>query len=196
MKNRAVFLDRDGTINRDVGYPSHFGQIHIYPSSYKAVRKINQAGFLAVVITNQSGIGRGFLSEEDLESLHQKMSESFNARMARIDGFFHCPHYLSSSVARYNIDCSCRKPNPGMGLQAASALDIDLNRSYMIGDKVEDILFGMRIQTKPILVLTGYGKESLARLQKEGITPAYVARHLLQAVEWILKNEKIPDSIR
>ena len=196
MKKRAVFLDRDGTINEDVGYPSNSGQVHIYPSSYEAVKKINQAGFLAVVITNQSGIGRGLLSEEDLESIHQKMRESFKAHKAQIDGFFYCPHYLSSAISRYNADCACRKPHPGMGLQAASALGIDLAGSYMIGDKVEDIQFGLSIRAKPILVLTGYGKKSLATLKKEGISPAHVAQNLLQAVDWILEYEKALGSIK
>jgi D-glycero-D-manno-heptose 1,7-bisphosphate phosphatase len=196
MKKRAVFLDRDGTINEDVGYPSHFSQVHIYPSSYEAVKKINRAGLLAVVITNQSGIGRGLLSEDDLESIHQKMRDSFNAHNARIDGFYYCPHYISSAISRYDVDCSCRKPHPGMGLRAASALGINLAESYMIGDKVEDVQFGLNIQAKPILVLTGYGIKSLATLQKQRISPAHVAQNLLQAVDWILEYEKPPGSVR
>jgi D-glycero-D-manno-heptose 1,7-bisphosphate phosphatase len=196
MKKRAVFLDRDGTINEDVGYPSSFGQVHIYPSSYEAVNKINRAGFLAVVITNQSGIGRGLLSEIDLESIHQKMRDSFAAHNARIDGFFYCPHHISSAISQYDVDCLCRKPHPGMGFRAEAALGIDLAGSYMIGDKVEDIQFGLNIRAKPILVLTGYGKKSLATLQKKGISPAHVAQNLLQAVDWILECDKTSGSIK
>lgn len=189
-KKRAVFLDRDGTINEDVGYPSCTSQIKIYPSSYSAVRKINRAGFLAVVVTNQSGIGRGILTEEDLRTIHQNMTASFRDRKARIDAFYYCPHYSLSSSSRYRKDCSCRKPHPGMALRAAKEWGIDVSRSYMIGDKVEDIVFGLKIRATPILVLTGFGKESLPVLREEGKEPAFVAPHLLEAVNWICKMEK------
>jgi D-glycero-D-manno-heptose 1,7-bisphosphate phosphatase len=191
MKRRAVFLDRDGTLNEDIGYPSNSGHILIYPFSFEAVKKINGAGFLAIVITNQSGIGRGLLTERDLESIHQNMKASFAANGARLDAFYYCPHYLDSLDPKYRDDCACRKPFPGMGLQAAAALDIDLGKSYMIGDKVEDILFGINLQSRPVLVLTGYGKDSLLALQKQGNAPAHVAADLLEAVNWILDREKI-----
>lgn len=190
MKNRAVFLDRDGNINKDVGYPNSSDLIEIYPYSYEAVRKINQAELLAVIATNQSGIGRGLIEEAELLNIHQKMKEDLACRNAYIDGIYYCPHFLSSKISEYNKDCSCRKPFPGMALQAAAELDIDLSRSYMVGDKVEDILFGVNIKAKPILVLTGYGEKSLYSLEEQGIVPAYVAKNLLAAVEWILKNEK------
>lgn len=191
MKKRAVFLDRDGTLNEDIGYPSSSSQILIYPFSFEAVKRINRAGFLAIVITNQSGIGRGLLTEGDLESIHKNMKASFAANGASLDAFYFCPHYLDSSDPKYRDDCSCRKPFPGMALQAASALDIDLQKSYMIGDKVEDILFGVNIQSQSVLVLTGYGRDSLLALQEQGINPAYVAPDLLEAVNWILDREKI-----
>jgi D-glycero-D-manno-heptose 1,7-bisphosphate phosphatase len=193
MKNRAVFLDRDGNINKDVGYPSSYDQIEIYPYSYEAVQKINRADFLAVITTNQSGIGRGLIEEAELQDIHQKMREDFARRNARIDGIFYCPHFISSQIPEYNIDCSCRKPFPDMALRAAAEMSIDLSRSYMVGDKVEDIQFGVNIEAKPILVLTGYGEKSLRILEEQGIVPAYVAKDLLAAVEWILKNEKDRD---
>jgi D-glycero-D-manno-heptose 1,7-bisphosphate phosphatase len=195
MKKRAVFLDRDGNINEDVGFPSHFNQVNIYPYSFEAVKKINRAGFLAVIITNQSGIGRGFLTELNLRDIHQKIEVAFSKHNAFFDGIYYCPHYLSSSTPLYRKDCSCRKPNPGMALQAASDLNIDLNNSYMIGDKVEDILFGLNIKATPILVLTGFGQKSLSALKEQEIQPGYVAQNLLDAVNWILKTEKIELSI-
>lgn len=195
MKKRAVFLDRDGNINQDVGYPSQFSQINIYPYSFEAVRKINKAGFLAVIATNQSGIGRGFLTEINLHDIHQKIKAAFAKHNAYFDGIYYCPHYLSSSNPIYRKDCSCRKPKPGMALQAASDLNIDLKNSYVIGDKVEDILFGVNIEACPILVLTGFGQKSLSILKEKGIHPGYVAQNLLDAVNWILKTEKIDRSI-
>lgn len=190
-KKRAVFLDRDGTINEDVGYPNQFSQINIYPYSFEAVRKINQAGFLAVIVTNQSGIGRGFITEGELQVIHQKLESAFSKHKARLDGIYSCPHYLLSSDPLYRKNCSCRKPNPGLALQAASELNVDLESSFMIGDKVEDILFGCNIKASPILVLTGFGQKSLSELNKRRIQPAFVAQNLLEAVNWILKREKI-----
>jgi len=187
MKKRAIFLDRDGTINEDVGYPGHFSQVHIYPYSIEAVRKINRAGLLAVVVTNQSGVGRGFFTEAALRKLHRKMNEEFISRQARLDRIYYCPHHVGSALPEYSLDCTCRKPFPGLGLRAAEELDIDLHRSYMIGDKVEDILFGRNIGARPVLVLTGYGRQAQGRLQEEGILPAFTGRTLSEAVDWILE---------
>lgn len=193
MKKKAVFLDRDGTINRDVGYPDSFSVIDIFPYSFEAVRKINEAGLLAVIVTNQSGVGRGLIVEKNLHDIHQKLRNSFAEHKAHFDGIYYCPHYLSSSSPQYRKDCQCRKPNPGMALQAATDLNIDVKKSYMVGDKVEDILFGLNIKAKSILVLTGFGRESFPKLRKRGLKPSYVAQNLLDAVNWILREEKNPD---
>jgi len=190
MKRKAVFIDRDGTINRDVGYPSSYSVIDIYPFSFKAVKKIKQAGLLAVIITNQSGIGRGLIEEENLHDIHNKLNDDFKRHGVSFDGIYYCPHYVFSKTAKYRKECSCRKPNPGMGRLAAKDLQIDTSLSYMIGDKVEDILFGININASVILVLTGYGQESRKKLEDKGIQPAYVAKNLLDAAEWIVDQEK------
>lgn len=189
-KRRAVFLDRDGTINEDVGYPGRYDQVRIYPYSFEAVRRINEAGLAAVVITNQSGVGRGFFTEDDLRVVHEKMAKAFQDENARLDGIFYCPHFFSSASPESGADCACRKPFPGMALKAREALDLDLEGSYMVGDKVEDIRFGLNIGATPVLVLTGYGRSSLANLKDEGLEPAYAAPDLLDAVQWILRREK------
>jgi len=187
-------MDRDGTINKDVGYPDSFDLVEIYPFSFEAVRKINRAGFLAVIITNQSGVGRGLIQEKKLKNIHNKLKAAFFLKNARIDGIYYCPHYKLSKIADYRINCLCRKPNPGLAQKAARDLNIDLSNSFMIGDKVEDILFGINIGAKPILVLTGYGKQSLPVLNEKGIKPSWIASNLLAGVNWILKdeNKKIP----
>lgn len=190
MKRRAVFLDRDGTINKDVGYPHSFNLIEIYPYSFEAVKKINSSGLLAVIVTNQSGVGRGLIDIENLHGLHQKLIETFAQHDAYFDGIYYCPHFFPSSLPEYNKDCRCRKPFPGMAYQAASDLDIDLEHSYMVGDKAEDVLFGLNIKAQPILVLTGFGKNTLLQLKKEDIKPAHVAPTLMDAVNWILIKEK------
>ncbi|MGD2294254.1 MAG: HAD family hydrolase [Candidatus Aminicenantes bacterium] len=190
QKRKAVFLDRDGTINRDVGYPNSYGLIEIFPYSFKAIRLIREAGLLAVIITNQSGVGRGLIEEDTLLDIHARMDSEFARHGSSFDGIYYCPHYTLSNNPEYRQDCSCRKPNPGMGERAAAELDIDTAFSYMIGDKVEDILFGINIKAKPILVLSGFGQESLRKLENKDIHPAYVAQTLLDAARWIVKQEK------
>ena len=188
MKKRAVFLDRDGTLNDDVGYPGSYGRVSVFPYSFDAVRKINAAEMLAVVIPNQSGVGRGYFSEDDLREIHRRMAEEFASRGARLDGFYFCPHYPLSADPLYRLDCVCRKPGPEMGLRAARDLDIDLGSSYMVGDKVEDVQFGRNIGAVPVLVLTGYGRESAKQLREEGRPPAHIGATLLEAVDWILED--------
>ena len=190
MTKRAVFLDRDGTINKDVGYPGSYDAIQVYPFSFEAVRKLNHAGFITVVVTNQSGVGRGLIDESILKDMHAKMQEDFKAQNARLDGMYYCPHFISSVYPEYNKDCECRKPKPGMALKAASELDVDTTRSYMIGDKAEDILFGMNIKAIPILLLTGHGMRAQRELKDMGKEPAYVAENLLEATDWILAQEQ------
>ncbi len=190
MKRRAVFVDRDGTINEDVGYPRRYDQVRIYPYSFEAVRKLNAAGLVVVVITNQSGVGRGFFTEDELHVIHDRMREDFLAAGARIDAVYYCPHFSGSPSPSYDIDCACRKPFPGMAIRAREELGLDLEGSYMVGDKVEDVRFGLNAGARPILVLTGYGEATRDALRKEGIAPAHVAPDLGKAVEWILERER------
>jgi D-glycero-D-manno-heptose 1,7-bisphosphate phosphatase len=189
MKKRAVFLDRDGTINRDVGYPNSFGMVEIFPYSFDSVRKINEAGFLSILVTNQSGIGRGFIEEKNLHDIHRKLRHAFAEKRATLDGIYYCPHDKNSGIQEYRKDCDCRKPNTGMAQQAVRDFNIDTAKSYMIGDKAEDIKFGINIQATPILLLTGFGRKSLQRLKEQGIKPAHVAETLKEAVDWILERE-------
>jgi D-glycero-D-manno-heptose 1,7-bisphosphate phosphatase len=192
MKNRAIFLDRDGTLNRDVGYPSDFRQIHLYPFSFGAVRAIRRLGFLPVVVTNQSGIGRGLIPEPALRDIHRRLAALMKKNRAGLAGIYYCPHYVAPADPRYSRDCACRKPKPGMGRRAAADLNLDLRSSYMIGDKVEDILFGRAIGAVPVLVLTGYGRKSRAAFQarRAGPGPAHVTRDLGTAVRWIERRER------
>lgn len=190
MKRRAIFLDRDGTINEDVDYPSHFSRVPIFPWSFEAIRRVNRAGFLAIVVTNQSGVGRGLLDEDALLDIHRCMSESFAQNRAHLDAFYYCPHYDLSANPVYRKNCACRKPSPGMGHRAAADFGLDLSGSYMIGDKVEDIHFGYNLGAIPILVLTGFGKDSAIKLKESGREPAHTAQDLLHAVDWILEKEK------
>jgi D-glycero-D-manno-heptose 1,7-bisphosphate phosphatase len=196
MKRRAIFLDRDGTLNKDVGYPNCFDAIEVYPYSYEAVRRINHSGLLAVVVTNQSGVGRGLIEEKALREIHLKMRDLFDKNNARLDAFYYCPHYINSIDPRYRLDCACRKPNPGMAIKASEDLNIELKGSYMVGDKMEDIEFGFRFDAIPVLLLTGHGQKALRNLPEKGLQPAHVAKNLLEAVDWILKNEEVSSKTR
>ncbi|OQB54630.1 MAG: D-glycero-beta-D-manno-heptose-1,7-bisphosphate 7-phosphatase [Candidatus Aminicenantes bacterium ADurb.Bin147] len=190
MKQPAVFLDRDGTIVDDAGYASRFDQMVIFPQSFEAVRRLNEAGLPVVVVTNQSGIGRGYLTEDELADIHSRLAESFAAAGARLDAFYSCPHFAASRDPRYGRECGCRKPLPGLGLQAAAELSLDLARSYMIGDKADDIRFARAIGATPVLVLTGYGRGARDLLEKGTDPLPAVAADILEAVGWILSREK------
>jgi histidinol-phosphate phosphatase family protein len=184
-KFSAVFMDRDGTINEEVSYLSRMEQLRLYPQTVEAVRLINAAGMKAVVVTNQSGIARGYFTEEFVWSVHERINELLAVQGARIDGFYVCPHHPVYGNGIYKQECSCRKPRPGMLLRAAAELNIDLSRSYMVGDMLKDIEAGKSAGARAVLVRTGYGS-NIVRTDM----PAFIADDVLEAVQWILKDRK------
>lgn len=179
---RAVFLDRDGTLNEDTGYPADFRQVHIYPAAFEAVRALRQAGFAAIVVTHQSGLGRGYFDAAEIEDLHRRFAGEFARRGAALDGLYSCPHAPDAAEPA----CECAKPRPGLGLQAARELGLDLGSSFMVGDKTDDVLFGLAIGAAPVLVLTGYGRRAAADLAARGVRPAHTAPDVLAAASWII----------
>lgn len=187
MLKPAVFFDRDGTLIEEKEYLRRAEDIFVYPEALSAVRKINQSGALAVVITNQSAVARGFLTEEQLQELHRLLADVFRENGARIDAFYYCPHHPEAGEGPYTQACTCRKPEPGLLLQAAQDLEIDLASSYFIGDRFLDVETARRAGCRPVLVKTGYGAKEL---QLSGETPPpgpdYIADSILDAVEWIL----------
>lgn len=182
-KDRAVFLDRDGTINEEVGYLSRIEQLKLFPATFEAIRMINESGMKAVVITNQSGIARGFFNEDFIDTVHNLINEMLREKDAFIDRFYYCPHHPTEGNGAYKTDCDCRKPEPGMLLKAAEEMDIDLSRSYMVGDMPKDIQAAMRAGVKGILVRTGYGENVISAGR-----PVYIAQDILDAVKWIMKD--------
>ncbi len=184
-KSPAVFLDRDGTLNEDVHYLSRMEQLRIYPQSGEAIRLINAAGMKAIVVTNQSGIARGYFTEAFVRSVHDRINELLAAEGARIDGFYVCPHHPVYGIGIYKQHCDCRKPEPGLLLRAAAEMNIDLSRSYMIGDMLKDIEAGKKAGARGILVKTGYG----ANVVRTDM-PAYIAEDILDAVQWIMRDRK------
>jgi len=188
MKNRAVFLDRDGTINAEVGYLDSFEKLVIIPAAYEAVQRINRLGFKAIVITNQSGVARGLFDEDFVRRLHRHISHLFQSRGAVIDGFYYCPHHPTEGKGPYLRQCECRKPAPGLLLKAAREWNIDLGASYMVGDQAKDVELIKRVGGKGILISTGPGPEA----ETLACEPDFLASDILEAVKWIegdLKGE-------
>ena len=185
-KVEAVFLDRDGTINEEVEYLDSLDRLHVFPEAFEAVRLINQSGLKTIVITNQSGIGRGFFDEAFVGRVHEEMRSLFLKEGAVIDSFYYCPHHPTEGMGQYRQVCSCRKPEPGLLIKAAEDLGIDLSRSYMIGDRTKDVEVGQRTGAKGILVQTGYGKVA----DMGSIHPDYIAQDILAAVKWLLSDRE------
>jgi D-glycero-D-manno-heptose 1,7-bisphosphate phosphatase len=184
----AVFLDRDGTLNREVDYLSRADEFEFLPGVPTALARLAQAGFALVVVTNQSGIARGKLDEATLGEIHRRMEQELAAEGVQLDGIEFCPHHPKVGPPAYRRTCGCRKPAPGMLLVAAAAHDLDLARSWTIGDSGRDLEAGHAAGTRAILVLTGKGRQELARLEGEGARPGLVAEDLVAAVELILAS--------
>ncbi len=181
MKNRAVFLDRDGTVCEDVNYLARAADLRLFPFAAKAVKLLNQNSFLVILITNQSGIARGFFGENDLRLIHQKLEEKLAESGAKLDAIYFCPH-------NSNDNCACRKPKTGMINEALDDFEIDLENSWMIGDKAIDVETGFNAGTKTALVLTGYGREEMSNLKKE---PDFIAENLLEAAIFLNRQSSV-----
>jgi D-glycero-D-manno-heptose 1,7-bisphosphate phosphatase len=186
----AVFLDRDGTFNEDVGYLDRVERLRLFPWSIDAVRLLNRAGFAVAMVTNQAGIARGMLTEAVVRELHDHIDSEVRAAGARIDGWYYCPHHPDGSVAEYRVSCECRKPEPGMLRRAAGDLALDLARSYVVGDRWLDIRLGHAVGAHGVMVRTGYGATEERVAPPDGVRASTVVDNLIQAVGWILRHHR------
>lgn len=178
---RAVFLDRDGTINIEKEYLYQAAEFEFIPGATEAIRLLNQAGMLVVVVTNQSGVARGYYTEEDVENLHRHIDRELESCGAHVDAWLYCPHHPTGRGS-YGLPCNCRKPLPGMLQDAARRYGIDLEKSAIIGDKRADIEAGLAAGCRTILVRTGYGAE-----EEQYVGPqTTVCDDLLSAVKFML----------
>ncbi len=182
---RAVFLDRDGTLLEEGNYVDRLDRLTFFPYSIDAVRALNAAALAVVVVTNQSGVARGMYGEDFVRESHRYIDEKLRAGGARVDGYYYCPHHPEGSVEAFRVDCECRKPKPGQLRQAALDLQLDLTRSFLVGDRWKDIEAGEAVGARGILVRTGYGRESAATVQSGN---AIIVDNLIQAVTWILRH--------
>ncbi len=194
----GVFLDRDGTINEDRGYIGDPAEVVLIKGSAEAIRRLNKRGIPVIVLTNQSGIGRGYYDKKELEAVNRRLDKLLAGKGAHVDGIYYCPH-------RPDENCGCRKPGTKLLDEAARAHGIDLSRSVMVGDKVSDMELARRAGMKRVLVLTGYGSIALEEVRQgtggaEGLGGFggdgrgladldLVATDLAEAIDWILSED-------
>ena len=187
---RAVFMDRDGTVAEEVGYVNHVSRVRLLPGSAQAIQRIREAGFLAVVVTNQSGVAREYFEETLVGRVHERLAELLTREGAALDAIYYCPHHPREGEPPYRRECDCRKPRPGLLTRAAAERQIDLARSYMVGDGIVDVGAGVSVGATTILVLTGYGRGLLEhRRSRWTVQPDHIAEDLPSAVSWILQRE-------
>jgi len=192
-KSRAVFLDRDGTLIEEKGYISDPSQVSFFQRAVETILALNQSPFLAIMISNQSGVARGYFTESSVCEIHSHIQSLLETRGAYLDGIYYCPHLPEGAIPEYRIQCSCRKPGIGMVEAAQRDFGIERQGSYLIGDKLADIETAGRAGLTGMLVLTGYGTTEWERHVREGTGPGphLVCKDLWTAVEWIMRKENI-----
>lgn len=163
---KTIFLDRDGTINVEKNYLHKIEDFEFENRAIEALKILSDLGYQLIVVTNQSGIARGYYGEEDLEKLNNYMMEELKKNGVEITACYFCPHHLEKGVGKYRVECECRKPNPGMLLKGINEYQVDIKNSYMVGDRQSDLEAGIRAGVKPILVKTGYGKNQIPNLDE------------------------------
>ena len=187
MKRPAVFIDRDGTISEEVGYVNHPSRFRVFPYSAEAIRILNNNGWLAIVITNQAGVARGYFSEELIASVHDRLKSDLEN--AKLDAIYYCAHHPSVGEPPYRFDCDCRKPKPGLIERAAKDFEIDVGASWMVGDRYSDVELARNAGLRSAFVLSGYGRgewEYQRNTWKH--EPDVVCEKLLEAVKAIVKG--------
>ena len=183
----AVFLDRDGTMNVDVGYLDRVERFALFPWTLDAVRLLRNSGYYVVIVTNQSGVARGMVAEMFIEEIHQLMQDDLAMVGSQLDGLYYCPHESDALVREYRMECDCQKPKSGLIDRAVADLDIDVSRSFVVGDKWSDIGLAQNVGARGVLVRTGYGW-SQEQHPVEGVVPEAVVDTLMDAVGWIIRH--------
>ena len=186
---RAVFIDRDGTISEEVGYVNHVSRYRVFPFAAEALRTLHEAGWLAILVTNQAGVARGYFAEELIGQVHARLAEELERDGARLDAVFYCPHHPSVGEPPYRLDCDCRKPKPGLIQGAAREFGLDLRRCWMVGDRYSDVELARNAGVRSAFVLTGYGRGELEyQSHAWAQQPDLVAENLLEAARKIVEE--------
>ncbi len=196
--NKAVFLDRDGTVNEEVGYLIDLGKLRLIEGAGTAIRRLNDAGFKVVLVTNQSGVARGYFPEALVHEAHERLDDMLRRFGARIDAVYYCPHHPTAGNSEYTRDCDCRKPRTGLIDRAAQDLSIDRNHSYMVGDKWSDVELGQRAGVHAILVRSGFAPDDPGNKRPHQLVdPDFFAHTIVEAVDWIIgREQEIVDGTR
>jgi len=191
MTKGAVFLDRDGTINEEMGYINHPDRFIVFPFVAESIKIFNGLGLKVVIVTNQSGIARGYFEESLVRELHDRLQKKMISEGAHIDAIYYCPHHPNEGQGKYRLKCNCRKPKPGMILKAIEDHDIDLKNSYMIGDRYKDILFARNLNIKSGFVLTGYGRGEYTFDKDDWeFEPDFIGENLLEVAKKIESHQR------
>jgi D-glycero-D-manno-heptose 1,7-bisphosphate phosphatase len=183
----AVFLDRDGTLIDEVGYLDRPERVRLYPWSIAAIRALNRSGIRTVMVTNQSGIARGFFDEALVDRVHRHIAHLLEAGGAYLDAYYYCPHHPDGKVASYARACDCRKPGRGLIDRAVEEFGVDPRQSFTVGDRWLDVALAQLVGARGILVRTGYGALEETR-RPEHVTAAAIVDNLIEAVGWILSQ--------
>jgi len=186
MSNVAIFLDRDGTINFDPGYIKNPDDVKILPGVSEGIRKLKvELGFKIVVVSNQAGVSKGLMTLEDVHAVNNRIQELLKKENAEIDAFYFCPFHPDYDDEEKS---KCRKPSPLMLLKAAEELDIDLTRSFMVGDRAGDVEAGLNAGVKSILLQSEIAEEEIRNLESKNLSPLFIAKNFLDACEFIIKE--------
>ena len=180
LSNKAVFLDRDGTIIEHVNYLSKCDEVKLLPKVEVAIKLLNESKFKVIVVTNQSGVARGYFTEKTVRNVNKYVLELLNSLGAYIDGVYYCPHHIEGTMGDYGRDCYCRKPNPGMLKKAACDFSIDLTSSFVVGDTYTDVEAGRRVGCKTVLLAD----------RRDSSMADHVTTDLHGAVKWIMKESR------
>lgn len=188
----VVFLDRDGTLNEEVGYIRNLDDLNLIAGAAAAVLKLNQAQVAAVLITNQTGAARGYYAEDHIRNLNSRLVDLLSAAGAHLDALYYCPHLPEATVAQYALACACRKPEAGLVEQAfADDRSLDRARAYVVGDKATDVELAQNCKAKGVLVTTGYGAQVQKGEYQWPVKPDFACASIVEAVDWILADLKI-----
>lgn len=185
IKDKIIFLDRDGTINKEDGYITKPDQLKLYDGTLTALKMLDEIGYRIVIVSNQAGVGRGLLTEAKLQEINAALLGTLKGHGIEIEKLYYCPHHPDASVPEYKKDCECRKPKTGMIMRARTELDVQVQGAYMIGDKLTDIELAHNFGGRGILLLTGYGTKERGHLAGKPYAPVYIAKDIIDAVNWI-----------
>jgi len=190
MKRPALFMDRDGTISEEVGYVNHPSRFRLFPYSAAAIKLLNENGWLAIVVTNQAGVARGYFAEDVIINVHDQLGKDLETASAKLDAIYYCAHHPSVGEPPYRFDCDCRKPKPGLIDRAAADFEIDLERSWMVGDRYGDVELARNAGLHSAFVLSGYGRgEWEYQRGSWKLEPEVVAENLLEAAKLIIERD-------